>query len=177
MTLPNHSWVHQHDQLEQFAKTFDRSVRLAIAPTWLGTMAKTLGCKVYIPADWTVRSVRRIIPHEVQGHVKQFRYCGFGIHPNLGFLGMILIYLWGVILPICLAWGRYRCELHAENASWRYHLENRIWSAADVQEAAVSFAADVSGKSYLYAWPPSWTLWGFKRRARKTIRQVLEVRE
>lgn len=179
MKVPEGSWWHQRHRLEKFAKTFESSVRLKLSPSWMGSMAKTFGHLVFIPADWTVSSAHNVIPHEVLGHVRQYRYCGFGIHPCLGFPLMFLLYIWGVIFPIYLAWGRYRLELHAETASWRYHLEARSQSAEDVLRDAERFASNVSGRPYLYAWPRSLTEWGFRRRAKKVIKKYLgsEVRK
>jgi hypothetical protein len=86
---------------------------------------------------------------------------------------MGFIYLWGVLLPILLAWGRYRCELHAESAYWRYHFKYRALSADEIKKGARSFAETIAGKSYLWAWPRPWVVWGFERRAKKVIRQVI----
>jgi hypothetical protein len=172
------SWALEKTYLEAFAKTFDPSARLAVkrSKLWVGglkTNATTLGRTVYIARHWTSDQVRRVIPHEVLGHVKQFRYCGLGIHPTLGFPGMALIYVWGVIFFIFLAWGRYRCELHADTVSWRYHLKQRTWGPVQVRHRARQFAKTVSSWSYLKAWPKFWVIWGFKRRAEKVIKEVL----
>jgi hypothetical protein len=178
MQIPSHSWWHQRAELEASAKTLDSSARLALKKSrlWgvtsaLEHFATTIGRTVYIPADWSADQVRSVLPHEVLGHVKQFRYAGLGIHPTAGIPAMGLIYLWGLIFPLWIAWGRYRCELHADAASWAYHLRKRLWSPQDVLTRAESFAMTVSGRAYAWAWPRRWALWGFLRRARKVIRR------
>jgi len=171
------TWVDDRDHLESFAKSFDPSARLAVKRSWLWvgglkTNATTLGRTVYIPEDWSVGAVVRVIPHEVRGHVKQFRYCGLGIHPTLGiFPGMLLLYVWGLLFPILFAWGRYRLELHAETWSWRYHLQQGAYNAEEVRKRAERFAKIVASWAYVKAWPERWAVWGFKRRAEKVIRQ------
>jgi hypothetical protein len=180
LPLPNkaQTWLDDREHLESFAKEFDPAVKLAVKKSgfWIGALkanATTLGRTVYIPADWTIGQVVRVIPHEVRGHVKQFRYCGLGIHPNLGFFpGMLLLYVWGVVFPLFLAWGRYRLELHAESHSWRYHLAQGSIGPQEVRYRAQRFAKVVASWTYVKAWPESWAVWGFKRRAERVIREV-----
>ena len=167
-------------ELEQFAKSFDKSAQLRLKKSviWnvgaLRTFATTIGRTMYIPADWTAETVQRVIPHEVLGHVKQFRWFGLGIHPTLGiFPGMALFY--GLLFfPIFLAWFRYRFELHADTKSWEYHLKLPIngWGVATVRARAEHFAKKVGGKEYLFSVPKQWAVWGFKRRAEKVIKKV-----
>jgi len=138
----------------------------------LQTFATTIGRTVYIPEDWTYSQVKQALPHEVLGHVKQFRYCGLGIHPTLGiFPGMFFLYVWGIFFPIFLAWGRYRLELHAETKAWKYYLvrENSPATKAWVERRSKSSSERVGGKEYFYSVPKFWAMWGFKRRARKVI--------
>jgi len=177
--FPSHSWLHQKDQLEAFARSFDRDARLKRKRSWLWNIgalkhaAITFGNWIFIPDNYTVGSARNVIPHETLGHVRQYRWCGFGIHPWLGlFPGMFLAYIWGLIFPIFLAWGRYRCELHAESKSWEWHLINGVWTPEQVREKAVRFAGLVAGAAYGFAVPKPWAVWGFKRRAEKVIRKV-----
>jgi len=163
--------------------TLDPAARLAVKESglWgitsaLKHFATTIGRTVYIPPDWDASSVRNVLPHEILGHVKQFRWCGLGIHPTLGiFPGMALVYVWGIIFPLWLAWGRYRCELHADSASWSWHLAKRLWTPNDVLTRAEGFATTVSSKAYAWAWPRKWALWGFTRRARQVIRKAALV--
>lgn len=175
--VPTNSWYHKHDELEKFAKSFDSSTRLKLKKSslWIGGLkhnATTLGASVYIPEDWTYAQARGVIPHEVLGHVKQFRWCGLGVHPALGiFPGMAIIYAWGVLLPVLLAWGRYRCELHAETKSWQYHLSKGLWTTDNVRQRSVQFSKVVASSIYAWAVWKSWAVWGFKRRAEKVIRK------
>lgn len=179
MTLPADSWWHNRAELQEFAQTFDRSARLALKTSrvWnigaLRTFATTIGRTVYIPADWSSGQVMRVLPHEVDGHVKQFRYAGLCIHPNLGiFPGMFLVYVWGVLFPVLFAWGRYRCELHADTKSWQFHLRAKLWTPVEVKSRAEYFGKLVAGKPYIWAMPRRWVLWGFGRRANKVIREA-----
>jgi len=177
--IPKHSWWHQREELEAFARTFDETARLRVKKSvlWsatraIKTFATTIGRVIYIPVDWSASSVRSVIPHEVAGHIRQFRWAGFGIHPNLGiFPGMFLVYVWGTLLPVFLAWGRYRCELHADAQSWKYHLERGLWDSTDVRRRAERFADVVSGFAYIWAWPKAWCLAGFKKRAEQVIQE------
>ncbi len=179
-SIPANSWWHQKGELELFAKSFDPAARLSLKTGWvwkfgaLRTFATTIGRTMYIPANWTPDAVQRVIPHEVLGHVKQFRYAGLGIHPTLGiFPGMFFFYAL-MFFPIFLAWGRYRLELHADTKSWQYHLNMPVnnWSPAIVRARAERFAKLVGGKEYLYSVPRPWAVWGFKRRAEKVIKEA-----
>lgn len=170
------SWTEQHAELEAFARGFDKAARLKVKKSklWVGTLktnATTLGRTVYIAEHWSEGSVRRVIPHEVLGHVKQFRYCGLGIHPSLGFLGMLLLYVWGGLFPIGLAWIRYRLELHADTQSWEYHLGAKILTPTQILSRARYFADRVASSAYIWPVWRSWAQWGFNRRANKVIRK------
>jgi hypothetical protein len=177
LAIPGNSWWHHKEELEKLAKTFDKSAKLALKQggVWklssaMTTYATTIGRTVYIPADWTREKVIDVLPHECLGHIKQFRYCGLGIHPTLGiFPGMFFIYVWGIIFPIFLAWGRYRMELHAETKAWEYKLENNLLGPVALRIRAVRFAKAVGGKPYVYSVPKRWATWGFKKRAEKVI--------
>lgn len=178
--IPPDSWWHQREKLEAFAKTFDRDAKLSLKKSFvwkigaLKTFATTVGATVYIPADWTSEQARWVIPHECLGHMKQFRWCGLGIHPNLGiFPGMFLLYIFPAGLPIGLAWLRYRLEMHADSKSWEYMLKEGWRTPAEVRERAVDFAKTVASWNYVKAWPEKWAIWGFKRRAEKVIREVV----
>jgi hypothetical protein len=179
MPIPPHSWLHQRAALEAFATALDPTARLAVKQSrlWgitsaLKRFATTIGRTVYIPEGWTVDQARGVLPHEVLGHVRQFRWAGLGAHPTAGiFPGMFLVYVWGLVFPVLLAWGRYRCELHADAASWAYHLRKRLWTPNDVLARAERFAETVSSSAYAWAWPRRWAVWGFLRRARKVIRK------
>jgi hypothetical protein len=165
------------------AKMFDASAKLRPkrSSLWnigfLKRAATTLGSTVYIPDDWTPMKVAVVIPHEVAGHVKQFRYAGLGIHPNLGiFPGMFIVYLF-LIFPVFLSWGRYRMELHADSKSWYHHLRGEYRTPEGIRSRAKRFANFVSGPQYLYSLPRFWVRWGFERRAEKVIQQYLDEEE
>lgn len=178
--FPKDSWFHQHGELEQFARSFDPTARLALKESrvWevsaaLDKYATTIGRTVYIRANWTADQVQRVIPHEVLGHVKQFRVAGFGIHPTIGIpLGLLLYALFPI--PIFGAWVRYRAELHAASKSWEYHLKSKFndWTPEYIRKRAIWTADKVSGKPYAYAVPRFWARWGYKRKAEQIIRKV-----
>jgi hypothetical protein len=176
--IPENSWLHRRGELEAFARVFDDAARLKPKRSrlWgvsgaLKEFATTLGSSIYIPDDWTYQKAKDIIPHESAGHVRQFRWCGLGMHPSVGlFPGMFLIYIWGGIFPVYLAWARYRLELHADTQSWRYHLKTLQWTPYEVRRRAEWFAGIVASSAYAWAWPRRWVLWGFKRRAEKVIK-------
>jgi hypothetical protein len=177
--IPATSWWHDREELGVFARTFDRSTKLKLKQSkcWgitpaLKTFATTIGHVVYIPAEWSTEAVRRVIPHEVAGHVKQFRYAGLGIHPSVGvFPGMFIAYLL-VFFPVLLAWGRYRLELHADTKSWEYHLRQKVCGPSEIRARADHFASTISGPAYAWCWPKPWALWGFRRRAEKVITKI-----
>lgn len=174
------TWLEHRAELEAFAQSLDPAARLAVkrSKIWnvgsLRHFATTIGRTIYIPEAWTAAMVKEVLPHEVLGHVVQFRRASLGIHPSLGiFPGMFLVYIWGVVFPLFLAWGRYRCELHADTQSWRYHLDQGIWGPSQVRERAVQFAKVVASWAYIKPWPRRWVLWGFKRRAEQVIRGAI----
>jgi len=180
--IPRDSWYHERHRLERLAKTMDPAakLRLKTSKLWgvtsaLKTFAITIGSTVYIPAEWSASQVEGVLPHEILGHMKQFRWCGLWIHPDLGLPLMAVLYLL-VFLPVYLAWGRYRLELHAETKSWCYHLENRRWLPDDVRSKAERSATNVSGAAYVWAVPRPWALWGFRRRAEKVIARWEKIR-
>lgn len=178
--IPINSWWHRHEELEKIAKAFDPAAKLRLKKSrlWnvgaLKTFATTFGRTVYIPADWSFNSVKDIIPHEVAGHVKQARYFGLGIHPTLGLPLMALFYLL-LPFPIYFAWFRYRLELHADTQAWRVGLAAGTMTIKQVKDRAERFARTVSGSAYIFAWPRPLVIWGFKRRAKKVVREYVKV--
>lgn len=177
VAIPADSWWHRRVELEAYARTLDKTTKLALKQggVWglssaLTTFATTVGRTVYIPPNWTFSSVQRVLPHEVLGHVQQFRWAGFGIHPTVGIpLGLLLYFL--IPFPVLFAWVRYRAELHAETKAWHYHLQlrNDKPTRAWVKLRAEVFPKKISGKEYVYAVPRCWALWGFRRRAGKVL--------
>ena len=177
MNIPSNSWWHARGELEVVARSMHSRARLRLKQSKIWsinetqqTYATTIGATVYIPAEWTLEQVLWSLPHEVLGHVRQFHWAGLCIHPGAGIPLMVLIY--GIFMfPVFLAWGRYRCELHAEATAWAYHLRQGAVSLAYVRLSAVSFAKAVSSSAYAWAVWPRWARWGFKRRAEAVIRR------
>lgn len=171
-TIPDHSWWHRREELERYTKTLDPAACCALKKSriWnigaLKTFATTIGRTVYIPANWTFDQAESCMPHEVLGHVKQFRWAGFFIHPTVGIpLGLILYLL--CFFPIYGAWVRYRAELHAEVQAWKFKLKYKLITRIQIKARAVRFAGMVGGKQYVYALPKFWVLWGFIRKVKK----------
>jgi hypothetical protein len=170
---PADSWLSNKDRLESFAKTFDSAARLKQKRSFVWKLANenaaiTIGRTVWLSPKWTEWQVRNVIPHEVGGHVRQYRYCGFGIHPNAGI--PIFLVLYGLVFfPILLAWVRYRFELHAETQEWNYRLEQGQTAPNDVRTGAEKFAIKIASAMYWFAIAKPWVLWGFKRRAEAVI--------
>lgn len=164
--FPSNSWYFARWKLAREARRFDPAVRLRVkrSRVWRlfnSGMAITIGSTVFIPPDWTSAAVRRVLPHEVGGHVRQYRFCGLGIHPAVGIPIFLLLY--------ALPWVRYRLELHAETREWVVGLAEGYLTPEDVLRGADAFAAKVGGRPYLWAVWPSWARRGSRRRARRVI--------
>ncbi len=174
---PENSWWHRRDELEAYAKSLDPVARVSRKTSFvwgigaLRTFATTIGRTVYFPDNWTFEQAKSCMPHEVLGHVAQFRWAGFFIHPTVGIpLGLFLYAL--MPLPIFGAWVRYRAELHAETKAWEYKLPRGLINGLQLKARAVRFAKMVGGKQYVYSMPHCWVLRGFTRRAEKVINAV-----
>jgi hypothetical protein len=179
----------EKDQLEElncFARTLDPSARVLIKDdsplmkalnvfvrvfnkTFMTTYATTICNRVYIPRSWLGRDLRRLLVHEVGGHVRQCRACGLGIHPWVGFPIYMLLYAI-VFFPLGLAWPRYRFELGADARAWEWSLDHGE-SYDSVRERAKSFAQTVGSWDYLRPWPSTWVYNGFMKRVEKEIRK------
>lgn len=174
----------QLEELNTFARTFDPSAKVLIKDdspfmkflsvlVWvfnrefMTRFATTIGNRVYIPRSWLGRDLRRLLVHEVGGHVRQCRACGLGIHPWVGFPIYMLLYML-VFFPLGLAWPRYRFELGADAVAWRWSLDNGE-SPDSVRERAKAFARTVGGWDYLRPWPSSWVMSGFMKRVELEI--------
>jgi len=180
-------WTYQIGTLTDYARTFDGSATLLPKSHWLGRLlnvlvfwmprkrfmesfATTLGPVVLIPDAWKVDQARDVIPHEVAGHVRQFRWFGLWTHPWVGLPGMGIVY--GLLFfPILLAWPRYRLELHAEVQRWRVLLSSKRASPSDVMRRAKAFAETVASWSYLKPWPRGLVWRGFERAAKRVIEE------
>jgi hypothetical protein len=176
-------WGYAKHALTTYARTFDRSAVLMPHSHWFwravlfvgfwiprGKFAQTIGPLVGIPDDWTIEAVRSVIPHEVGGHVRQFRWFGLWIHPWAGLPLMALVY--GLLFfPVFLAYFRYRLELHADSVKWRTRLAEGQSSPSDVMHRAQRFADTVASWTYLKPWPAGLVKRGFVRAAKRVIEE------
>lgn len=170
------SWWRRREELEACAKFLDPAARCARKTSFiwkigaLKTFATTVGRTVYFPDYWTFEQAKRTLPHEILGHLRQFRWAGFFIHPTVGIpLGLILYLLFP--FPIFFAWIRYRAELYADTKAWQYKLEHKLVGGIQVKASAVRKAELVGGKAYVYSLPKRWVHWGYARRAQKVINE------
>lgn len=171
-------------EVQAFAKTLDSSARVILKEeSWLmktiavlvwlfnrefmTRYATTICNRIYIPKSWFGRDLRRLMVHEVGGHVRQCRWCGLGIHPWVGFPIYMVLYLL-ILFPVLLAYCRYRFELGADAKAWQWSLMNGE-SAADVRARAENFAETVASWDYLKPWPRKWVINGFKKRFEKVL--------
>lgn len=159
-------------EMEAFAKTYDPSARIVLKdkswlmwviavlafvfnPKFMSTIAITIANRVYIPKAWIGRDLRRLIAHEVGGHVRQYRKCGLGIHPWAGLPIFWALYLF--VLPFLFAFFRYRWELGAQLEACRWELTNGN-SADYVRTLLADFIKRITGPIYLFAWVRPWAL-------------------
>jgi len=91
------------------------------------------------------------------------------------FLGLPLMFLVYILLPIPLgfAYFRYRMELAADKAKWRYMLEHGATAGA-VRIRAKGFAATISSGAYGWSVPESMALKGFDKAAMAVILKYKE---
>lgn len=180
-------WISQKALLTAYAQSFDPSAVLLPKSHWFGRVlnvlvfwmgreafmerfATTVGPLVLIPDDWNANQARSSIPHEVAGHVRQFRWFGLWIHPWAGVPLMGLVY--GLLFfPIMLAYFRYRLELHADTQMWRVLLRDGRASSSDVMHRAQRFAATVASWDYLKPWPAGLVKRGFEKAAKQVIEE------
>jgi hypothetical protein len=174
-------WGYQKKALEAYARAFDGSAKLMPHSHWFwravltvafwipkGRFAQTLGPLVGLPDDWTVEQVKGVIPHEVGGHIRQFRAFGLWIHPWAGLPLMAVVY--GLLFfPVFLAYFRYRLELHADSVKWLTMLKEGKASPSDIMDRAQQFSETVSSWTYLKPWPKLLIKRGFERKARAVI--------
>lgn len=184
------SWVDDIERYRALAVSQDPAARLTTKDGWfwralawvllllsfgtfsrrrfLTEFATTIGPIQAYPREWG--SIREsTVVHEGR-HVRQARWFGLGIHPWVGLPVMALVYLL-LPLPVLLAYGRYRLELDASVAEWRYALSHGKASPTAVMLDASDFAETVSSSAYLWAWPESWTRRGFRRAAEAVLRE------
>jgi hypothetical protein len=170
--------------LDRFAKNLDSSAKVLIKDdsplmkflnffvrlfnkTFMTTYATTICNRVYIPRSWLGRDLRRLLVHEVGGHVRQCRACGLGIHPWVGFPLYTLLYAI-LFFPVGLAYFRYRFELGADAKAWAWSLRNGE-TVTDIKKRAESFAQTVASWDYLKPWPATLVWNGFMDKVQDVI--------
>lgn len=110
-------------------------------------MAVCIGNHHFYPPAWGFGSVRAALVHETE-HTRWCAALGLWIHPLLGFPLFAILYLLAP-LPLGFAYFRFRAELAANLAEWKYlgySGENLTW----MKEL---FIEKVSGSSYFWAVP------------------------
>lgn len=169
------SWAHQKDELEKYAKRFDKSCKLIVKEdsklmqflarvlaiisfgaikrdTFMYSYAITLGNRQYYPEFWRAEQVKAIIPHESR-HVKQFRWFGLGIHPILGIPLMFLFYSI-LFFPVGLALFRVLLEIDADKQLWIEEFKRQeFWSQDYAIGSALTRSRELAGRNYLFALP------------------------
>ena len=185
------SWVGKKTELEEYARSLDKAVRLHTKDHWtqkvicwavlivtfsLGRgwvkrykndFATTLGHLQFYPRGYTEDRVRRLIPHET-GHTKEFRAYSLWIHPFLGIPALAVKYAL-LPLPIKLAFGRAHSELYAEKFAWTTRIEEGSITAQQIRWQATHLTNNVTGSMYLWAIPRSWCLKWYHKTAEKYI--------
>lgn len=172
-------------EMNEFAKTLDSSAKVLVKDesplmrflnffarffnkTFMTTYATTICNRVYIPKAWLGRELRRLLVHEVEGHVRQCRACGLGIHPWAGFPLYTLLYSI-LFFPLGLAYFRYRFELGADAKAWAWSLRNGD-TPDQVRDRAKSFAQTVASWDYFKPWFATLIFNGFMDRVEKVIK-------
>lgn len=189
------SWVDRKDELETKARQIDPAVHLTTKDGWfwkalaaillvlsfgtfkrerfLERFATTIGPLQAYPREWSAAQVAHVLIHESR-HTRQFRVCGFFIHPWVGVPLMALIY--GLLpLPAGLAVFRAWLELDADRYRWRVLLEQGKTPPDWIRRRAESFAMTVSGPSYIWSLPRPWLEKWFRRAAEKVIAEHAKV--
>ena len=154
------------EQAQAFATSLDRSARIVLRDSTGPAMA--IGPLVLLPRAWLLTGdPRPTIVHECC-HVRQYRWCGLGIHPWVG-LPLFLVLYGLVLFPLGLAWARYRLELAACAAVWRWQAQQPEWLDGRMLIDSVTPADRVASKAYFFAVPHCWARWGFQRKLGKVL--------
>ena len=157
-------------EAQAFATSIDRSAKVVLRDG--DGPAIAIGPLVLLPRKWLEGGdPRPTIVHEC-AHVRQYRWCGLGIHPWVGVPIFFLLY--GLVLfPVLLAWARYRLELAAYEAEWRFW-----WCMWDDKKTGADWLRGsefervtnhISGLPYFFAVPRCWARWGFRRKLEKVL--------
>jgi hypothetical protein len=73
--------------------------------------------------------------------------------------------------PVWICWGRFRLELSAAKAEWKYMLKSGVYDENAVLMRAKSFGEAVAGGQYFWPWPKSRVLAAFEKAVTKTIKE------
>lgn len=183
------SWVNDKERYQAIARKIDSSVRLTTKDGWiwkaiawilfivtfgkfkrerfLENFATTLGPVQAYPRSWPALREGTLV-HESR-HTHQARWFGLGIHPWVGLPLMGLFYLL-LPLPLGLAYFRYRLELDADRAKWKFWLAGGR-TPDEVRARAKKFAETITGVAYAWSWPRKWAVRGFLKAAEKVIEE------
>ena len=191
MSLPQRrapSWTDELVRYQTIARRIEPAAKLVTKDSWFwralayvvhgvtfgGTTRKefledystTIGPLIAIPGSNA--SVREgLLVHEAN-HAADMRKASFGLHPWAGLPLYGIAYLL-VFLPLGLAWARYRLELRADTAEWRYELARGQISVEALRERAAYRGESLRGGAYGYAWP--WAVRGYKQRVEAVIKE------
>ena len=178
--------IAQLEELNKFARTLDPSAKILVKDdspfmkflnffvrlfnkNFMTVYTTTICNRVYIPRSRLGWDLRRLLVHEVGGHVRQCRACGLGIHPWVGFPLYMVLYLF-VFFPLRLAYCRYRFELGADAVAWAWSLRNGD-TADDVRSRAKNFAQMVGSWDYFKPWSQTKVYDGFMVRVEQVIKE------
>lgn len=183
------SWTRNRAKYETIAQRIDPAVRLVTKDAWpwkviaalamvfsfggityrkfLDSYATTIGPIQGYPRQWEGLS-ERLLVHEAR-HTRQFRWMGLFIHPWVGVLPMMILYLL-LPLPLGFAFFRWRFEIDADKAMYRWML-SKGEKAEKVRERARSFGARVCGGNYGWSWLIG-GIKGFEKAAEGAIQEA-----
>lgn len=184
------SWVDDTARYEAIARKVEPAVWLTAKDSWIwkvigalvhvftfgGTTYRkflddygtTIGPVVASPRAWSTLSEGYLV-HEAT-HARDMRLAGLSLHPWVGLLPYGIAYLL-LFFPIGLAWCRYRLELRADRARWRYELAHGFKSPEDIQKQAERRGEKLRGGAYGYAWPGA--RGGYRRTVEAVIKEFL----
>lgn len=182
------SWTERLDFYQNIGREIDPAVRLTTKDGWFWKMlavlatvftfggiqyrvfledyATTIGPVQAYPRAWRTLS-RPLLIHEAQ-HTRQSRWCGLWIHPWVGLPIFGILYLL-VLLPVGFAFFRWRFEINADAAAWRWMLRNGA-QPHQIRSRANLFGKKVCGGNYGWSFLP-WGVGGFKRAAEDVIHE------
>jgi hypothetical protein len=192
------SWTTRKDELQKFSRGFEKSAVLMTKDNWFckfiafvlqiltGTpyadnmkyFAMTVGPLIFIPKEWGGdMSLNKTLVHECR-HITQMKAFGLFIHPWIGLPLYTLVYLL-LFFPVGLAWFRYRFELDADTAEFRYLYSldtgsEFIASMKGYIEDRVEYRAqDLSDGTYGWAWFYYFVKRGYEKKASEVLAEKL----